>query len=189
MIFPVRGHPAPWSHWGYIIHMSKYHNAGIWSLEHGLKDIKCYVQKHIAPWAIYYNPPPVSEKPLGAPAYCEPCPLEKQPTISHPSHSRSDYVKMQQHRVWFLEIRELQFWASGHQIQIGEEFQLHKLKLFPLKRMKLWWGSPYQLTITILRSQCVNSQTPCDIYIYIYIYIYILLHSVIISSGNSFLPM
>ena len=33
-------------------------------MEHGLKDIKCSVQKHIAPWAICYNSPLVCDQPL-----------------------------------------------------------------------------------------------------------------------------
>ena len=36
-----------------------------------LKDIKCNVQRHIAPWVICYNPPLVHDKPPGAPAYCD----------------------------------------------------------------------------------------------------------------------
>ena len=49
----------------------KMHQCGF--MEHGLKDIKCYVHKHIAPWAICYDPPLVRDiyKPLGAPTYCE----------------------------------------------------------------------------------------------------------------------
>ena len=38
-------------------------------MEHGLKDIKFYVQEHIAHWAIFYNPRKVCDTPLGAPAY------------------------------------------------------------------------------------------------------------------------
>ena len=37
-------------------------------MKHGLKHIKIYVQKHIAPLAMCYNPPLVCDKPLGAPA-------------------------------------------------------------------------------------------------------------------------
>ena len=40
-------------------------------MEDGLKDIKYYVQKHIAPQAICHNPTLVCIKPLGAPTYCE----------------------------------------------------------------------------------------------------------------------
>ena len=40
-------------------------------IDHGLKDMKCYVKKHMVPRAICYNPPLVRNKPLGAPAYCE----------------------------------------------------------------------------------------------------------------------
>ena len=39
-------------------------------MEHGLKDIKCYVQKHIPPRAICYNPL-VCDKQLGSLVYCE----------------------------------------------------------------------------------------------------------------------
>ena len=37
-------------------------------MEHGLKHIKFYVQKHIAILAMCYNPALVRDKPLGAPA-------------------------------------------------------------------------------------------------------------------------
>ena len=40
-------------------------------MEHGLKDIKRYVQKHIAHWAVCYNSPLVCNRLLGALAYCE----------------------------------------------------------------------------------------------------------------------
>ena len=40
-------------------------------MEHELKDIKCYVQKHIAPQPISYNLPLIHDRPLGAPAYCD----------------------------------------------------------------------------------------------------------------------
>ena len=43
-----------------------------WYTEYGLKDIECYVKNHIAPQAMYYNPPLVRNKPPGAPAYGEP---------------------------------------------------------------------------------------------------------------------
>ena len=36
-------------------------------MEHGLKYIMFYIQKHIAPLAMCYNPPLVRDKPLGAP--------------------------------------------------------------------------------------------------------------------------
>ena len=38
-------------------------------MEHGSKYITFYVQKHIAPLAMCYNPPRVRDKPLGAPAF------------------------------------------------------------------------------------------------------------------------
>ena len=37
-------------------------------MEHGLKGIAFYVQKHIAPHVVYYNFPVVRDKLLGAPA-------------------------------------------------------------------------------------------------------------------------
>ena len=37
-------------HWYVKIPQSRY-------MEHGLKDIKCYVQKHIAPWALLLKSP------------------------------------------------------------------------------------------------------------------------------------
>ena len=40
-------------------------------MEHGLKDIKCHVQKHIAPQSICYNLKLIRNRPLGAPAYCK----------------------------------------------------------------------------------------------------------------------
>ena len=42
--------------------------------KHGLKDIKCCVQRHIAPRAICYNPSLVRDKPLGAPTTTSPVP-------------------------------------------------------------------------------------------------------------------
>ena len=38
-------------------------------MEHGLKDVAIYVQKHIAPWVIGYNPPLIRDMPLGVPAF------------------------------------------------------------------------------------------------------------------------
>ena len=38
-------------------------------MEYGLKDIKLYVQKQIAPQAICYNPTLVRKKPLGVPTF------------------------------------------------------------------------------------------------------------------------
>ena len=38
-------------------------------MEHGLKDIKFYFKKIIAPLAICYNPPLVHDKPPGAPTF------------------------------------------------------------------------------------------------------------------------
>ena len=38
-------------------------------MEHGLKDIAFYVQKHIALQGVCYNFPLVHDKPLGAPAF------------------------------------------------------------------------------------------------------------------------
>ena len=38
-------------------------------MDHGLKDIAFYVQKHTAPRAVCYNYPLVRDKPLGTPAY------------------------------------------------------------------------------------------------------------------------
>ena len=40
-------------------------------MEHGLKDIAFYVQKHITPRAVCYDFPLVSYKPLGSPRICE----------------------------------------------------------------------------------------------------------------------
>ena len=41
-------------------------------MEHGLKYIKCYAQKQIAPREICYNPSlSVRDEPLGTPAYFE----------------------------------------------------------------------------------------------------------------------
>ena len=36
-------------------------------MEHGLKDIASYGQKHITTWAVCYNFPLISDKPLGRP--------------------------------------------------------------------------------------------------------------------------
>ena len=57
---------TPQHHWGYIIDVSKYHKAGILSMDYDY--ITFYVQKHIAPLAKCYNPPLVRDKPLGVPA-------------------------------------------------------------------------------------------------------------------------
>ena len=38
-------------------------------VEHGLKDIAFYVQKHITHRTVYFNFPLVRDKPLGAPAF------------------------------------------------------------------------------------------------------------------------
>ena len=38
-------------------------------MEHGLKDVAYYVQKHIAPCAICHTPPLVRDMPLGVPAF------------------------------------------------------------------------------------------------------------------------
>ena len=38
-------------------------------MEHGLTSITFYVQKHIPPLVMCYNPPLVRDKPLGAPAF------------------------------------------------------------------------------------------------------------------------
>ena len=38
-------------------------------MEHGLKYIMCYVQKHIAPQAMCCNPPPVHDKQQEATAF------------------------------------------------------------------------------------------------------------------------
>ena len=38
-------------------------------MEHGLKDIACYVQKHITPWTVAITSVLVRDKLLGAPAH------------------------------------------------------------------------------------------------------------------------
>ena len=42
-------------------------NTTMWVMDHGLKHITLYVQKHIAAFAMCYNPGIVHNKPLGAP--------------------------------------------------------------------------------------------------------------------------
>ena len=41
-------------------------------MEHGLKSIAFYVQKHIVPRVVYYYFPLVRDKPLGAPKFVRP---------------------------------------------------------------------------------------------------------------------
>ena len=43
------------------------------NINDGFKDVKSYVQKYIAPRAIFYNPKIVRKKPLRAPPYRETC--------------------------------------------------------------------------------------------------------------------
>ena len=55
-----------WNHWGYIWCVII---PQCWYMEHGLKYITFYFQKHIAPLTMCYNPLLVCNKLLGAPAF------------------------------------------------------------------------------------------------------------------------
>ena len=49
----------------YVTNMLKCHVVGC--AEHGLKYITCYVQKHVAPSAVFSGPYQASDGPLGHP--------------------------------------------------------------------------------------------------------------------------
>ena len=61
-----------WQIWPHEIYGAYYWYVKIsqcGNMEHGLKDLAFYVQKHIASWAVCNNFPLVRDKPLGVPVF------------------------------------------------------------------------------------------------------------------------
>ena len=56
-------------------------------MEHGFKYITVYGQKHIAPLAMFNNPPLVRDKPLGAPAFVKLVYYSEHACITHNNNS------------------------------------------------------------------------------------------------------